>query len=152
MKEKTMRNTWFRYSMLIGAIALLGVAAFYFATYLGLSIAVRNSGLTPFYQQTIRAMWLAFCLQACLLGALYTLVAFRPAAISRPVIVICGLLPMVEAVMMFSYTKSFVAMTLLTIAALFVLLGALLWPSAYKVDASVSVTEAPPDLTTRASP
>lgn len=147
-----MRSTLFRYSMLIGAFALLGVAAFYFATYLGLSIAVRNSGLTAFYRQTILAMWLAFCLQACLLGALYALVAFKPRAISRPVIVICGLLPMVEAAMMLSYTGSLVAMTLLAVAALFVLLGALLWPSAYKVDASVSNTEAAPDLTTRASP
>jgi len=147
-----MRNNIFKYSMLIGAFALLGVAAFYFATYIGLSIALKNNALVPFYKQTISAMWLGFSLQSCLLGILYMLVAFRPHSISRPVIVICGLLPMVEAVLMFSYTDSFVAMTLLTIAALFVLLSALLWPSVYKVDASVSNTEAAPDLTTRASP
>lgn len=125
-----MRSTGFRYSMLIGAFALLGVAAYYLASYVGLSIALRNSSLEPFYKQTIQAMWLGFCLQACLLGALYCLVAFRPHAISRPVVVICGLLPMVEAVLTFSYTDNFVAMILLTIAALFVLLGSLLWPQA----------------------
>ncbi|MEP7312392.1 MAG: hypothetical protein ABI859_07405 [Pseudomonadota bacterium] len=147
-----MRGNLFKYSMLIGAFALLGVAAYYFTTYISLSIALKNSSLVPFYNQSIRAMWLGFCLQACLLGALYLLVAFRPHAISRPVIIICGLLPMVEAVLTFSYTGSFVAMWLLTIAALFVLLAALVWPAPYKVEASVSNTEAAPDLTTRASP
>jgi hypothetical protein len=123
-----MRRKWFRYSMLIGAFALLGVAAFYLASYISLSIALRNSSLELFYKNTIQAMWLGFCLQACLLGLLYGLVAFRPQAISRPVIVICGLLPMVEAVLTFSFTDNIVAMILLAVAALFVLFGSLLWP------------------------
>jgi hypothetical protein len=114
--------------MLIGACALLGVALFYGFSYIGLNIAVGNSGLQPFYQQTMRALWLGYCLQASLLGLLFTVAAMRPHWISRPLLVICGLLPLAEAILAFSFTGSYWLMLLLSCAALFVLAGALLWP------------------------
>ena len=125
----SLRNSSFRWCMVVGAIALLGVAVYYLATFVGLNIAVANAGLTPFYQQMIRAMWIGYCLQASLLGLLFIVAALRPHWISRPLIVICGLLPLAEAILAFSYTGSYWLMLLLFVAALFVLLGALLWPT-----------------------
>jgi hypothetical protein len=115
--------------MVIGAVALLGVAVYYLVTYVGLNIAVENAGLTRFYQQMIRAMWIGYCVQATLLGLLFIVAALRPHWISRPLIVICGLLPLAEAVLGFSFTGSYVLMMMLAGAALFVLVGAVLWPN-----------------------
>ncbi len=63
------------------------VAVYYLATFIGLNIAVANAGLTPFYQQMIRAMWIGYCIQASLLGLLFIVAALRPRWISRPLIV-----------------------------------------------------------------
>ena len=125
-----MKNKLFRYCMLVGAASLIGMTVFYLVTYLGLSIAVGNSGLKPFYQQMIRALWLSFGLQSVLLGVLYLVVAYRPRAVSREVVVICGLVPLAEAVLVMSFTGSYIAMLLLSIAAIFVLFGSTLWPKA----------------------
>lgn len=125
-----MRATLFRYSMLGSSAALIAIAVYYFFGYLGVSIAVGNNGLMkPYYVQSIRALWLGFCLQSGLLGLLFALSALRPHAVSRPMMVICGLLPMFEAVLLFSFTGSFVGMLLVSGAALLVLLAAALWPA-----------------------
>jgi hypothetical protein len=114
--------------MTIGALALAGLALFYFVSYVGAAIAVTNSGIQPFYRQTIRALWLAFACQALLIALLYALVAWKPHAVSREVIVLLGLLQMVEAVLQFSLSGSVVAESLLIAASLFVLIGSVLWP------------------------
>jgi len=125
----SVRVSTFRWCMLIGAAALLGVALYYGFGYIGLDIAVGNSGLKPFYQQTMRALWLGYCLQATLLGILFTVAAIKPHWISRPLLVICGLLPLAEGVMALSFAGSYWLMILLFCAAMFILIGALLWPT-----------------------
>jgi hypothetical protein len=123
-----MRVTSFRYCMMIGALALMGLALFYFFSYVGLAIALSNNALQPFYKDSIRALWLAFGCQALLIAALYALVAWKPHAVSREVIVLFGLLQLVEAVLLFSFAGSAVAVALLSAAAIFVLIGSALWP------------------------
>lgn len=124
----SVRDSSFRWCMLIGAGALLGVALYYGFGYVGLNIAVGNSGLKPFYQQTMRALWLGYCLQASLLGILFTIAALRPHWISKPVLVICGLLPLAEGILALSFAGSYWLMMMLFCASIFVLVGALLWP------------------------
>jgi hypothetical protein len=123
-----MKLTSFRYCMLIGALALIGLALFYFSKYVVLAIALNNNDLQPDLEASIRAMWLAFACQALLIGALYALVAWKPHAVSREVIVILGMLQLVEAVLQSSFAGSGIVAILLSIAALFVLIGSVLWP------------------------
>jgi hypothetical protein len=123
-----MRTRSFRYCMLIGAAALAGVAVYYFVTYVAVGIALSNNGIQPFYRQSIRALWLGFGCQSLLLALLYAIVAWRPHAVSREVIVICGLLQLVEAVLLFAFSGNHVAEALLAAAAVFVLIGSVLWP------------------------
>jgi hypothetical protein len=139
-----MRATLFRYCMLASSVALISIAVYYFFGYLGVSIAVGNNGLKPYYQQSIRALWLGFCLQSLLLGLLFALSAIRPHAISRPVMVICGLLPMFEAVLLFSFTGNFLGMLLVATAALLVLCAAALWPAAPPLLVPAMAPPAPP--------
>ncbi|MEO6081309.1 MAG: hypothetical protein ABIQ86_16290 [Steroidobacteraceae bacterium] len=134
-----MKLASFRYCMIIGAIALVGVALFYFSRYFVLSIALANNGLQPELTQSIRALWLAFACQALLIGVLYALVAWKPHAVSREVIVIFGLLQLVEAVLQFSFSGSGIAAGLLIAAALFVLLGSTLWPKRQKPPVTLTV-------------
>lgn len=139
-----MRNSSFRYCMLIGAIALGGVAVFYFVNYVVLSIALTNNGLQPFLKDSVRALWLTFAFQALLIGLLYTLVAFRPHAVTREVIVLLGLLQLVEAVLLFSFAGNLWVALLLVAAATCVLLGAALWPKLLPAQATPATTgEAP---------
>ena len=123
-----MRTTSFRYCMLIGAVALAAVAIFYFINYVTLAIALGNNGLQPSLKQSVCALWLAFACQSLLISLLYALVAWKPHAVSREVIVIFGLLQLVEAVLLFSFAGSAVVAYLLIAAAACVLLGAVLWP------------------------
>jgi hypothetical protein len=123
-----MKLTGFRYCMLIGSLALGSLAIFYFVGFINLSIALANNGTQPELTQSVRALWLTFACQALLIGALYSLVAWRPHAVSREVIVILGMLQLVEAVLLFSFSGSGIAAALLTGAAFFVLIGSVLWP------------------------
>jgi hypothetical protein len=124
-----MRTTSFRYCMLIGATALVAVAVYYFFNYsFRLSVALDNNHFEPFLEHSIRAQWLAFASHALLIALLYVVVAFKPHAVSREVIVILGLLQLVECVLLFVFSDSNVAAGLLIAAAVFVLLGSALWP------------------------
>jgi hypothetical protein len=123
-----MREKSFRLCMLVGTIALASVSIYYFVGYAELYIALANNGLQPGLMQSIKALWLAFACHVLLISLLYLLVAFRPHSVSREVIVILGLLQMVEAMLLFFFSGSQVAAASLAVAAVFVLLGALLWP------------------------
>ena len=130
-----VRLKTFRVCMLIGAAALGAVALYYFIRFIVvLDIALDNSGIRANLQASIRALWLAFAFQALLVGSLYTLVAFRPRAVSREVIVLFGLLQLVEAVLLFTFAGSRAMALLLVAVAAFVMVGAVLWPSAQQLD------------------
>jgi hypothetical protein len=145
-----MRLKSFRLCMLIGAAALGAVALYYFIRYaVVLDVALDNSGVHVGLQASIRALWLAFAFQALLIGSLYALVAFRPRAVSREVIVLFGLLQLVEAILLFTFAGSRVMALLLVAVAACVMIGALLWPSAQHLAAAVgsadpAVRPAPP--------
>jgi hypothetical protein len=123
-----MRFASFRYCMIISATALGAVAVYYFVKYAFLNVALNNNNLTPDLESSIRALWLAFACQGALIAVLYAIVANRPHAVSREVIVLLGLLHLVESVLQFGFSGSKLAASLLTVTALFVLAGALLWP------------------------
>jgi hypothetical protein len=152
-----MKITLYRYSMLIAAFALLALAIFYFVTYAGVVGAVGDSNvISPFYRNSIQGLWLTFASQSLLFALLYFLVASKPRSVSREVIVICGLLQLVAAILIFYFARSTTAMYLLAVAALFVLAGSVLWPSeedvvAAKIRAAAAVTPTPAPTTTPSS-
>ena len=125
----SFRNSSFRTCMLIGAFALLAAAVFYGFSYIGVSSVIRTANFTPFYAASIRSLWMGYCLQSALLGVLFIVAALRPQWISRPLVVICGLMPLSQAVLALSSTGNLVGMGLMFIAAIFVLIGAMLWPT-----------------------
>jgi hypothetical protein len=145
-----MRLKSFRYCMLVGAVALLGVAIYYFANYVTLAIALNNNNLQPSLNQSIRALWLAFACQNLLVGSLYVVVAYRPHAVTREVIVLLGLMQLVESMLLFTFSGSRIVAYLLIGAALFVLIGAALWPK--KLPVKVAEPGTPEPLATARVP
>jgi hypothetical protein len=128
--SEAMKRKSYRICMLVGAAALLGVACFYFGSYVvKLKVALDNNNLEPFLVSAIKALWLCFASQALLIGLLYLLVAYKPHSVTREVIVMLGLIQLVEAILLFALAGSKVLSLLLVVAALFVLIGAALWPS-----------------------
>jgi hypothetical protein len=124
-----MKQKSFRFCMLVGAVALLSIAIFYFATYMfRVSVALDNNDLEPFIEHSVRGIWLCFGAQALLIGLLYLVVAFKPHAVSREVILLLGLGQLVEVVLLLVVADSKPVASLLAIASVFVLCGALLWP------------------------
>src|SRR5690606_1192459 len=71
----------FRWCMVGAALIIGGVAVYFAFAYVATSIAVGNSGLKPFYQQSVRAMWLAFCAQLGLLAIVLLYAAAHPRGI-----------------------------------------------------------------------
>jgi hypothetical protein len=90
--------------------------------------------LQPALQQSIEGLWLAFAFHGLLIALLYLLVAFKPRAVSREVIVLLGLIQLVEAVLLFALAGNHISAVLLALASLFVLIGAVLWPKKPSVD------------------
>lgn len=123
-----MRVASFRYCMMVSATALGAVSVYFFLKYWELHIALNNSGIQPDLQHWIRALWLAFASQGLLIALLYALVASKPHSVSRPVIVLLGLLHLIESILQFGFSGSKLVAALLIITAVFVLLGSMLWP------------------------
>jgi vacuolar-type H+-ATPase subunit I/STV1 len=147
-----MRSSTFKFCMLFAGVTLLAVATYFFVTYVGVKIALDNNGLRPFYQQSIRALWLTFGFQALLIGVLYFIVAYRPHAVTREVIVIFGLIQLVEGVLMLAFSGSWVAASLLGVAALCVLVAAMIWPEKAEVEIGYGAAAPPaPAASTPAS-
>jgi len=115
---------------------LLVVAILHAGGYAVASIAVANSGLKPEYQAMFRGLWLGFSLQSLVVAAILGLATLRPSAVSRPALVLCGLLPLVGGAMVAWSLASPVASVLLVAATLLVVAGTLLLPSASKVCAA----------------
>lgn len=123
-----MKFTSFRYCMMISASALGAVSVYYFFKFMILHIALKNSGVTLDLQAPIRALWLSFACQGMLIAILYGVVAAKPHAVSREVIVLLGLLHLVESVLQFAFSGSKLVAALLIVTAVFVLVGSALWP------------------------
>ena len=145
-----MKITLYRYSMLIAAFALLALSIFYFVSYAQVVPAVAS--ISPFYRNSIQGLWLTFASQALLFALLYFLVAARPRSVSREVIVICGLLQLVASIMIFLFSGSMTMVYLLAGAALFVLIGSLLWPSEEELVTPVPPVSVSPPTVTSATP
>jgi hypothetical protein len=115
-----------RWLLFGGAIVLFVVTLYHAAGYISASIAVNNSGLSPDLKQAFRALWLGMSLQALITALVVLIAAFRPWSVSRPVLLICALLPGLSAALLFSFRGNLVGASLLALGALLVIAGAAL--------------------------
>jgi len=123
-----MKIKIFQWCLYVAAGCLAVAGIFELLSYVTASIALSSSSLQPDLQQSFRALWLGSALQSLLLAAIFALAGWRPGWVSRPVVVLCGLLPIASSALFFSLVGSGWGQMLSALAAAAVLLGALLWP------------------------
>jgi len=130
-----MRSAAYRWCLWIAAGCLAAAAVAQLAGYLTASIAVANSGLEPDLRQSFRALWLGAALQSLLLAAIFGIAGWRPGAVSRAVILLCGLLPIAGAALFFTMVGNGWGQSLAALAAIAVVTGALIGAAATKASA-----------------
>lgn len=123
-----MSGKVFRWCLFVAATCLALDGTFQLVGYVKAAVAVTNSGLEPLLQRSFRALWLGAALQSFVLATVFAVAGWRPAWISRPVVVLCGLLPIASSALFFSLVGSGAGQILAALAALAVLVGAMLWP------------------------
>ena len=116
--------------LLAGAAALLLEAVVHGVGYAATVLAIQNSGLNRWFQQSIRALWLGHALQLVVIAAILAVAALRPGSVSRPVTVLCGFLPILSGLLLALYNQSVFHTVVFLAAALLVVTGALLLPAA----------------------
>ena len=112
----------------LARLIVAGVALYFSVTYVAASIAI-GSGLEPFYQQSVRAMWIGFCSQLALLAAVLLYAAAYPRTVSRQFVTVLALMPMLSTVMLFWFAASRLGGLALGIAAALMLIAAFTWPA-----------------------
>lgn len=130
-----MRAAAYRWCLWVAAACLAVAALFQLASYLTASIAVANSGLEPGLQQSFRALWLGSALQSMLLALIFGVAGWRPGAVSRAVVLLCGLLPIASAALFFTLVGSGWGQSLAATAAIAVVVGSLIGKAAAEVAA-----------------
>jgi hypothetical protein len=77
---------------------------------------VSNTGLETWLKNAIRALWIAFLLQAVVVAALFVLAAFRQGVLSPAALLATGLLPLLSALLVFSYMGSYLGTIAVAVA------------------------------------
>lgn len=122
------RSKLARLLLLGGAVILLLVAVLHTFGYVTTAIAVSNSGLSPELKSAVKALWLGFSLQAAVMGLVILIAAWKPSSVSSAVLLICALLPTLNAALLFKFVGSFYGAVMLAAGAVLVLVGTVLRP------------------------
>lgn len=113
--------TYARYTrlMLVSAAVLLTVTAALHATAV-LQLDHLVPGPSVSGRIYFRAIWLLYASHLVLLAAILIYAALRPGAVTGPLLVLCGLIPAVDALVMLAFVGAFPGNALLALAAVLV--------------------------------
>jgi hypothetical protein len=104
--------------MLIGAAAILIVTAALHGT--GLPVLERQvtpAELPGIWRDALRAIWILYALHLVLVASILVYAVARPGAVSATVLVLCGLIPALDAIALLLFVGPFPGNALLAIAA-----------------------------------
>jgi len=109
----------------LGAAGILMVltAGFHAIGYVSLRRQLAASNLESFWLAGVKGLWLVFSLHLFIVGALFIAAAIAPPVVGRVVLIIAGLVPAGDTVMLLAFVGVFVGTISLGIAALLVYLG-----------------------------
>lgn len=122
-RAQAARRKSSKFALLGASLSMALVAAVHGAGYVTASIAVRNSGLAPYFQKAFRALWLGYALQALVVAGLLALAALWPTSVSRAVLLLASLLPLVTGALLAYHLDSVLGSLLLLLAVLLLGVG-----------------------------
>jgi hypothetical protein len=118
-----------RWAIGAAGVILVGTACLHAIGYRPLIEQLVASRIHPPWLAGVKGLWLVFSFHLIILGALFLAAAIRPSWVAKPVLLIAGLVPATDTVVLFAFVGVFVGTVLLGLAALLVYVGVTLWPS-----------------------
>ena len=94
-----------------------------------MSDAVAKSDLPPFFGNGFRTLWLQDSVLQIVFAMIFAVVAIRPAAATRFVVVILGLLPITTAILIYHFIGNFIGGHIFLVGGLAAILGGLMLPA-----------------------
>ena len=119
-------------SLLVGlgcAVLLAGAALHLIAAYPQVSAGLRGSNLNTGIQAALRAVFLLIGWDWIAIAMIVLIAAFTATRIRKPLVLICGFLPLLHAALMLAFLGWFVGSDMILASALLILCGALLLDS-----------------------
>lgn len=102
---------------------MLVTAGIHALGYRPVTAQLATSGLDAVWQSGIKGLWLIFSLHLVIVGALFLVASVRPAKVSKAVLVIAGLVPAGDTVMLYRFVGVFIGTVVLAIAAVLLYVG-----------------------------
>lgn len=107
--------------MLVGAAVILFVTALLHGSgFFQVGELLAETTIPEPWREGIRAVWVVYSVHLVLLAAILAYAAIRRHAIAAPLLMLCGLFPALDAVLLLLYVGGFVGNGLLALAAVLV--------------------------------
>lgn len=117
-----------RILLAFSAIVLAIGAWIHTAGFERMSAGLAKSDLNPFLGRGLKVLWLQDSTIAIVLAIVFAVVAMRPAAAKKPVIVLLALVPVITAVLTYHFIGNFFGGHIFLVAGVAAILGCLLYP------------------------
>jgi hypothetical protein len=118
-----------RILLAFSAIVLAAGAWIHTAGFDRMSAGVAKSNLDPFLSKGFKVLWLQDSTIATVLAVVFAVVAIRPTAASKPVIVLLALVPVVTAAVTYYFIGNFFGGHIFLVAGVAAIVGRLLYPA-----------------------
>jgi hypothetical protein len=125
-----MKSTPFRLLLAGSSLVLALGGPLHAAAFNKAASVLGTVNLPPFYTGSFKVLWLADSATLLTLAVTFGFIAVRPAAASRPVVLLLALIPAATAGLIYHFVGSFIAAHLLMTAALAAFVAGLLFPTA----------------------
>lgn len=122
-----------RILLAVSAIVLAIGAWIHTAGFDRMSAGVAKSDLNPFLGRGFKVLWLQDSTIAIVLAIVFAVVAIRPAAAGKPVIVLLALVPVITAALTYYFIGNFFGGHIFLVAGVTAILGRLLYPAAKRL-------------------
>jgi hypothetical protein len=118
-----------RILLAFSAILLAVGAWIHTAGFDRMSAGVAKSDLNPFLGRGFKVLWFQDSTIAIVLAIVFAVVAIRPAAASKPLIVLLAIVPVITAALTYYFIGNFFGGHIFLVAGVAAILGRLLYPA-----------------------
>jgi len=112
-----------RWTVGSAGVVMIVTAGFHAAGYRPLVEQLAASNIQAAWLAGVKGLWLVFSLHLVIVGSLFLLAGIRPGCVGKTVLLIAGLVPVGDAIVLFSFVGIFVGTVALALAALLLYWG-----------------------------
>ena len=117
-----------RWALGSAGMVMIITAGLHAAGYRPLAEQFATSNIQPAWVAGVKGLWLVFSLHLVIVGGLFLFAGIRPGCVGKTVLLIVGLVPAGDTVVLFAFAGVFVLTVALALAALLLYAGVALHP------------------------